>query len=160
MMTDKPMYTLEYILSCRNGNKQNEFGVYRAQHDNSLGKWRLNIPLEETGYWFLSVFLFENGSFDRYSLDYEAASDSHYEFRITRQEAIALFGASATDERLDQVLIKELKKTAVADYWKNWGLILLRSITTIRGGINMLYALSIIPLGGAVSTGMHSLALQ
>ena len=48
----------------------------------SLHKTRMLIQLDQDRYWFLSIFFDDNnGRLEKYSLDYEGASDSHYEFR-------------------------------------------------------------------------------
>ncbi len=52
----------------------------KTKHDSSLKQWRMTVCLDTERYWFLSVFFNDKGSFDKFSLDYEAASDSHYEF--------------------------------------------------------------------------------
>ena len=84
-------YTLEYLLECKKNTKKNDFGEYDIRHDDSMGKWRMRIPLEKTKYWFLSVFIGDDGVLDKYSLDYEGASDSHYEFNISLKEASEVF---------------------------------------------------------------------
>ena len=45
-----------------------------------MEKWRLRIQLDSKQLWFLSVFVRDDGRFEKYSLDKETANDSHYEF--------------------------------------------------------------------------------
>ena len=45
-----------------------------------MKKWHLQIQLDNEHLWYLSVFIRDDGSFEKYSLDKEAANDSHYEF--------------------------------------------------------------------------------
>lgn len=73
-----PKYSLDYILSCDTKEKKAE-GM-DVWHDFSLKQYRLIVSLEDTEYWFLSVFIGEDGTFSKFSLDYEDANDSHYEF--------------------------------------------------------------------------------
>ena len=40
----------------------------------------MTVQLDQDREWFLSVFFMEDGKFDKFSLDEETASDSHYEF--------------------------------------------------------------------------------
>ena len=75
-------------------------------HDRSMNQWRLTVQLEETRYWFLSVFIKEDGTFNKFSLDYEGASDSHYEFASEAEIRDILYQPG--DERLlfDEILIR------------------------------------------------------
>lgn len=79
-LEDNRRYTLDYLkeLAERPDNKWPAELLVR--HDVSMKKWRLTVKLEETRTWFLSVFIKDDGSFDKFSLDDESASDSHYEF--------------------------------------------------------------------------------
>ena len=74
------MYTLKYLLSLEGKKRNYTVGDRWVWHDISMKQWRLTVQLEETRYWFLSVFIKEDGAFNKFSLDYEGASDSHYEF--------------------------------------------------------------------------------
>ena len=69
-------YSLDYIESLNIVHSQ----AVKIEHDDILNHWRLTFQLEPQRYWFLSVFVNDNGKVAKYSLDYEAASDSHYEF--------------------------------------------------------------------------------
>ena len=74
--------------------------------DKLTGKWRTRIQLDEERLWFLSIFTYEDGKLDRYSLDHEAADDSHYEFSDEESVRKALY--SPGDEKLSfaEVLIR------------------------------------------------------
>ena len=79
-LEDNRRYTLDYLkkLAERPDNKWPAELLVR--HDVSMYKWRLTVQLEETRTWFLSVFIRDDGRFEKFSLDNESASDSHYEF--------------------------------------------------------------------------------
>ena len=57
-----------------------EDGTFELFDDRSLKKWRLIVKLDPARYWFLSVFVSYSGEVISYSLDHEAADDSHYIF--------------------------------------------------------------------------------
>lgn len=76
-----PVCSLAEIEQFKEEEWEDELGGRRVRHDPFLKKWRMTIQLDEERIWFLSIFLWENGSLDRYSLDQELVSDSHYEFR-------------------------------------------------------------------------------
>lgn len=51
-----------------------------VEYDKFLKHYRKRIPLDENRIYFLSVFYYPDGTIKKYSLDVEAASDSHIEF--------------------------------------------------------------------------------
>ena len=75
-----PQYTLEYIMAKEEHPDKKYSGTYHISHDKSMGKWRLRIRLDSKQLWFLSVFVRDDGRFEKYSLDKETANDSHYVF--------------------------------------------------------------------------------
>ena len=75
-----PSYTLNYIMEQQGGKKESVPGACCVWHDQHMKKWRLTVQLDRERLWFLSVFVCDDGSFEKFSLDYEAANDSHYEF--------------------------------------------------------------------------------
>ena len=82
-----PQYTLEYIIMAKKEHPDKKYsGAYHISHDKSMEKWRLRIRLDSKQLWFLSVFVCDDGRFEKYSLDKETANDSHYEF--TNEQAI------------------------------------------------------------------------
>ena len=100
------MYTLKYLQTLEGKGRSFTVGGRWVWHDISMNQWRLTIQLEETRYWFLSVFIKEDGTFRKFSLDYEAASDSHYEF--VNEAAIRDLVYQPGDEKLlfDEILIR------------------------------------------------------
>ena len=64
-----PRYTLEYLKSFIGAEWKRGVGERTVWHDVFLHKWRLRIQLDEEHYWYLSVFIHDDGSFDKYSLD-------------------------------------------------------------------------------------------
>lgn len=75
-----PQYTLEYIMEQKCRSEERVPGACHIRHDQSMKKWHLQIQLDTEHLWYLSVFVRDDGSFEKYSLDKEAANDSHYEF--------------------------------------------------------------------------------
>ena len=73
-----PQYTLEYIMAKEEHPDKKYSGAYHISHDKSMEKWRLRIQLYSKRQWFLSVFVRDDGRFEKYSLDKETAIDSHY----------------------------------------------------------------------------------
>ena len=69
-------------------------------------KWRLIIQLDAERYYFLSVFIGEDGRLDKFSLDEEGAADSHYEFKEEREIRKKLYVAGDEDKYLDEILIR------------------------------------------------------
>ena len=90
------MYTLKYVKSFEWEKRTFSVGDRWAWHDISLEQW----------YWFLSAFFKEDGTLIKYSLDYEAAADFHYEF--TNEAAVCNDIYQPGDERLlfDEILIR------------------------------------------------------
>lgn len=76
----KPQYTLEYIKKKECLSEERVPGACQVRYDQSLKKWHLHILLDDEQLWYLSVFVRDDGSFEKYSLDKETANDSHYEF--------------------------------------------------------------------------------
>ena len=81
----------------------------RVWHDQVLHKWRLTIPLDDQGVYFLSVFIEEDGNFDKYSLDCELASDSHYEFFNEKEIRKLLYQEKDEDLYLDEIFSRYLR---------------------------------------------------
>lgn len=100
------LYTLEYLQSFEGKPWETGIGSRSVWHDISMKQWRLTVQLEEKGYWFLSVFIREDGTFSKFSLDEERADDSHYEF--VNEEAIRRKIYQPGDEKLllDDILIR------------------------------------------------------
>ncbi len=78
--TRKPQYTLEYIKEQGCQAEERAPGACHVRHDQFLGKWHLQIQLDNEHLWYLSVFVRDDGNFEKYSLDKESADDCHYEF--------------------------------------------------------------------------------
>lgn len=100
------MYTLKYLQSLEGRPRETGIGTRSVWHDISMKQWRLTVQLEEKRYWFLSVFIKEDGTFSKFSLDEESADDSHYEF--VNEAAIRDKIYQPGDERLllDDILIR------------------------------------------------------
>lgn len=99
-------YTLEYIQSLVDNKREWQVGNRWVWHDTFLKQWQLKVQLEEKAYWFLTVFVNDDGTFCKYSLDEEAADDSHYQF--VNEAAIRNEIYQQGDEKLllDEVLTR------------------------------------------------------
>lgn len=86
--------------------REHHAGARYAWHDKTLGEWRLTIQLDNQGIWFLSVFVKEDGRFEKYSLDYEMASDFHYEFRDEKGLRKKIYSSGDEKKYLAEVLIR------------------------------------------------------
>ena len=78
MKESYPKYSLAYVKNL--DNEEMKAKGMQLYHDAILNHQRLIICLENSEYWFLSVFIKDDGSSVDFSLDYEAADDSHYMF--------------------------------------------------------------------------------
>ena len=87
--------------------RNNGVGTACKTTDSGMKYTRMIIQLEETRYWFLSIF-FDNGTgaLYKYCLDYEGASDSHYEFRNESAVRKALYQDGDEDRFLDEIFIR------------------------------------------------------
>ena len=99
-------YSLAYIQGYEGEKREYHPGARYAWHDKALGEWKLTIQLDNQGIWFLSVFVKEDGRFEKYSLDYEMASDSHYEFRDEKGLRNAIYSSGDEKKYLAEVLIR------------------------------------------------------
>lgn len=104
-----PKYTLEYIMAQKNQWDEKLPGACRAIHDQSCSKWRLRIQLDPERVWFLSVFVREDGAFEKYSLDKEVADDSHYAFVNERKIREALYEPGDETRFFHEILIRYVK---------------------------------------------------
>ncbi len=103
-------YSLAYIQKYEGKVRENRPGGRSAIHDKIINKWRMRIQLDDDRLWFLSVFVNDNGTFDKYSLDRETASDSHYEFSDEAALRKAIYAVGDEDKYLAEVLIGYIKR--------------------------------------------------
>ena len=85
----------------------------------------MTVQLEPERYWFLSVSFRENGTFDTFSLDYEDANDSHYEFREEQKIRRALYKAGDEELYLHEVLSRFIRENGGG---RSGGFVLLKQI--------------------------------
>ena len=103
-------YTADYLLSLNILSAEQGPGARKLRFDESLHQWRLTVQLDEERLWFLSVFVGEDGGLKNFSLDYEGAADSHYEF--TAEKAIRDKLYRPGDEKLyfHEILVRYVKE--------------------------------------------------
>ena len=106
MISGGQAYSLAYIQGYESIKREHHAGARYAWHDKTLGEWRLTIQLDNQGIWFLSVFVKEDGRFEKYSLDYEMASDFHYEFRDEKGLRKKIYSSGDEKKYLAEVLIR------------------------------------------------------
>lgn len=101
-----PRYTLEYIDAQTRKSEAWSVGTHSARHDPYMHHWHLRIQLEQEHLWYLSVFVRGDGRFEKYSLDEEAASDSHYEFTEEQNVRNALYIPGDEQRYFHEILIR------------------------------------------------------
>lgn len=112
-IAQRPQYTLEYIMAQESRPEiigRGRPGTCYARYDRSMGKWHLRIQLDKIALWFLSVFVRDDGSFDKFSLDREAAEDSHYEFVEEQNIRKKLYAAGDENKYFHEILIRYVQK--------------------------------------------------
>lgn len=102
----KPQYTLGYIMAREGHSEERAPGACRVRHDQSMKKWCLQIQLDNEHLWYLSVFVRDDGSFEKYSLDEEAANDSHYEFVEEQNIRKKLYATGDENKYFHEILIR------------------------------------------------------
>lgn len=102
----KPEYTLEYIQAQRNRTEERTAGAFHVWHDQLPKKWQLRIQLDQEGLWFLSVFVRDDGSLEKYSLDKESANDSHYIFAEEQKIRKSLYAFGDERKYFHEILIR------------------------------------------------------
>ncbi len=106
----KNQYTLQYVK--QQGEcclKEKIPGACCVRYDKCLKKWHLKIQLDDECLWYLSVFLHQDGSFEKYSLDKETANDSHYEFVEEQAVRKKLNAVGEEDKFFHEILIRYVK---------------------------------------------------
>ena len=108
--TQVSRYTLEYIKAKEGHSDEKHPGAYQVTHDKIMKEWRLTIQLDNERLWYLSIFVRDDGSFEKYSLDEEAANDSHYEF--VEEEAIRknLYVSGDENQYFHEILIRYVQE--------------------------------------------------
>lgn len=103
-------YTLDFIKAQGHHIRERKPGAMTSGLDTSLHKWWLWIQLDEDRQWFLTVFVFEDGSVDKYSLNRETASDDHYEFKAEAEIRNQLYASGDENRYLHEILIRFVKE--------------------------------------------------
>ncbi len=99
------VHTLEEAKKLSTEHPPRSVGRKWVFYDRSLGKTRMYIQLDKEAYWYLSIFFFsDSGKFNMYSLDYEGACDSHYEFKDEMAVRMALGAENLGDKFLDEIM--------------------------------------------------------
>lgn len=100
----KPQYTLEYIKEQEKRTKETEESNCSVTYDQFTKKWRLKFQLDNEKLWYLSVFVCDDGSFDKFSLDKESACDSHFEFKDEQKIRNSLYVSGDESKYLHQIM--------------------------------------------------------
>lgn len=74
-------YNLEYVKHLSESIDNEQSREIELRFEKSMEQWVITFQLEPTRYWFLSVFVKDNGAVKDYSIDYEEANDSHYIYK-------------------------------------------------------------------------------
>lgn len=107
-------------------------GSYEISYDRTLRKYRKKILLEKTRYFFLSMFYLQNGTFEKYCFDIEAANDSHYEFGLYGEEKLKHFLSADTNVSLSEALIKTFDAIGDDDNAKAKLLLFISDISSMQ----------------------------
>lgn len=99
-------YTLDYLMAQKEDFSERVPGACAARHDRSCHWWRLRVQLDQERKWFLSVFVQEDGSFDKFSLDDESAFDSHYQFQEEQKIREMLYTPGDENRYFHEILIR------------------------------------------------------
>ena len=75
-----------------------------------MHKWHLRILLDKEQLWYLSVFVRDGGSFEKFSLDKEVANDSHYEFIEEQKVRNSLYVSGDEKKYFHEILIRYVKE--------------------------------------------------
>ena len=103
-------YNLEYIKQQTNRPDTKTPGACSVRFDTFLKKWHLKFQLDESQLWYLSVFVQEDGTFEKFSLDNEAANDSHYEFVEEERIRESLCSSNTETQYFHQILMQYVRK--------------------------------------------------
>ncbi len=99
------VHTLDEVKALPTDHPERSLGSKWVYFDRSLGKTRMYVQLDKEAYWYLSIFFFsDSGQFNMYCLDYEGASDSHYEFKDEMAVRRALDAENQNDKFLDEIM--------------------------------------------------------
>ena len=106
----EPVFTIEEIRKIADEKQESRIGCRSAVYDSAAEKWRMKTQLDESRIWFLSVFVSRDGKVEKYALDYEGASDSHYEFIDEAGIRKKLYEAGDEYMYLDQIFARYVMK--------------------------------------------------
>ena len=108
--SDKPRYTLDYIMAREGSSKEKIPGAFQVRYDQFMKYWHLKIQLDKERLWYLSVFVQDDGSFKNYTLDNEKAEDSHYEFVEEQAIRNSLYVSGDENKYFHEILIQYINK--------------------------------------------------
>ena len=103
-------YSPEYVRNCENAPAENRPGKCFSRYDSVTKQWRMRIQLDEERIWFLSVFVRDDGSVEKYSLDKELAEDSHYEFSDEKNIRKRIYQPQDENRFFHEILIRYLNE--------------------------------------------------
>jgi len=105
-------YSFEDIQTAERKEEGNKLGIHRVQKDVSLGKQRMIFSLDAGRVWFLSVFFYDDGTFDMFSLDEEDVKEAHYEFRDEQKVRSLLYKEGDENKYLHEVFREYIKESS------------------------------------------------
>lgn len=106
----KPEYNLDYVTAQKDRIEEKMPGACRVWHDQAMKKWRIHIQLDDDRVWYLSVFINDDGSFEKFSLDKEAANDSHYVFWEEQKIRDSMYVLGDENKYFHEILIRYINE--------------------------------------------------
>lgn len=106
----KPEYNLDYVIARKERVEERMPGACRVWHDQAMQKWRIHIQLDDDRLWYLSVFVSDDGCFEKFSLDKEAANDSHYVFVEEQKIRNSLYVLGDENKYFHEILIRYINE--------------------------------------------------
>ena len=106
-----PRYTVWEAMQLSADSGERDIGCKFVSYDTSLGHTRMRIQLDKVHYWFISIFFDSStGKTLKYSLDYEGATDKHFEFQYEGPIRKCLYQDGDDEKYIDEILSRYIKE--------------------------------------------------
>ena len=106
-----PRYTVWEAMQLSADSGERDIGCKYVSYDTSLGHTRMRIQLDKVHYWFISIFFDSStGKTLKYSLDYEGATDKHFEFQYEWPIRKCLYQDGDDEKYIDEILSRYIKE--------------------------------------------------